>query len=627
MAREIDKIVQQLQHSIEEDTYSQIETDKIEIKSLADGNDWKELYKTVCAFLNTRGGIVIIGVKEQKNKKFVFRGYDPNTEPKLKLIPTLFKDDEGRPINLSDYIRVDLIEVVPFLGGQICLLFVEKLPDEYKYVFYEGEAFERQITGDKRIDSEKIEAQIQLKNELANARELQLVANSTIDDLDIDKLNDYILRLNKDVKVETLKPDIANAKSFLTRKKFIRENNPTLLGMLVCGKHLYDFVSGRCEVDCYSHSGGQIAEDKKILKDNIIGLMESSIAYVFNKTGTGISVDKGGSTLYEYPERIIRETVNNALAHRDYSIDKFIIITIVANKHIEIRNPGRFKREQILLLNDDINNKRIDVKRIIPIPKAQNPNLADVLKSYDRWEGRGLGMSSLTNFALNNRIDIPYYRIYANDDIGLFVQKGKVFDEEMEIWLNGFSKYILHKTSGRDLKDEEKTVLSYLYKSELLNRSELYTISLTPDNNHFEVIRDLEEMGLILRLSSSPELYPTYVVDRVLTKREFSTELRLIFGGAYDSLNNNLKSILESIYQHNEFSLATVISASLIGNYLYLRDNKNVIDIKAFDAFKRKVRSAINKLEKAGFITRKSEGKPNYEINTNYKRVNSIFDN
>ena len=64
---------------------------------------------------------------------------------------------------------------------------------------------------------------------------------------------------------------------------------------------------------------------------------------------------------------------------------KFINITIDPGRHIEIRNPGKFRNEQVLRIDAEI-----PIRRIIPIPKAQNPRLADVLKSFDRWEGKGL---------------------------------------------------------------------------------------------------------------------------------------------------------------------------------------------------------------------------------------------
>lgn len=620
--REIDRILQQIEKHIEEGTYELVESDKIELKDLSSGDDWKELYKSTCAFLNSRGGIIVIGIKEDtKQKQFRFTKFNPHNEDKVKQLSAQFTDDEYREVDLNEFIRPDLMELRSFLDGKVCLIFVEKLPDERKYVLYNREAYERQLTGDKRIPPDKINAQKELKVELQNARELQLIPNVTLDELDIDKLNEYILRLNKDVKVETLKPDISSALSFLSRKKFVRDNNPTLLGMLVCGKHIYDYVGGRCQVDCFFDTGIEVANDKKVYKDNIISLMESCIGFVFGKTGTGIKAEKGGSVLFEYPERVIRETVNNALAHRDYSNNRFANITIIPNKHVEIRNPGQFKQEQLLRFDEPI-----PVRRIIPIPKAQNPNLADVLKSFDRWEGKGWGMSTLTNFALDNSIDIPYYRLYTENDIGLFIQKGKVLDDEMIIWINSFSKYILQKTNGRELTDEQKTVLAYFYKSELLNKLERYTILLTPDNNHYEVIKDLEAYGIIAKLSLSPALYPVYIVDRILTKKEFSTEMRKVFGGAYDNLKSEYKAILEAIYQHNEFSMTVEVSANLISNYLYLRDKKAVIDIRDYDTFKRSVRYRINTLEKNGYIVRKELGKPNYLINNFFSRKPSLFD-
>ncbi len=624
MNREIDKIRQQLEQFIRDSIYQPIETDKLELKDLSSGPNWEELYKTVCAFLNTRGGIIIIGVKEIREKRmYRFTGFNLDNRDKIKELPKQFNDSERNPVDLTEYVRPDLLEIHPFLNGNICLVFVEKLPDEKKYIRLakNNKAYERQIDGDHEISDKKIQAQEELKRELQNARELQFVPTATLTDLDVDKLNEYIMKLNKDVKVETLKPDIERSLSFLTRKRFIRDGSPTLLGMLVCGRYVYDFLGGRCQLDCYVNTGREIADEKKVFKENIIQLMESGIAFVFSHTDTGISVEKGGSTIYEYPERVVRETVNNALTHRDYSSDKFTNITIVPNRYFEIRNPGKFRREQILKIDNDV-----QIRRIIPIPKAQNPNLADILKSFDRWEGKGWGMSSLINFSMDNALDVPYYRLYTENDIGLVIQKGKTLDEEMKSWLSGFSKYILQQTNGRELTTEQQTVLAYFYKSELLNLLERYTVLLTPDNNHFQVIRDLETYGLIKKHPESPVLYPVYFVDRILTKKDFVLELREIFGGDYDALRNETKTILDVIYLFNEYALETTISANLIGNYLYLKTHRVVSDIKDYDSFKRKTRTQINKLEKIGFIKKKEGKKYSYIINKEYNRKSSLFD-
>lgn len=619
----IDKILVKLKNCLEKNTYESIETDKIELKDLSKGNDWKELHKSVCAFLNTRGGTIIIGIHENSNKtKYKLSGFNTANEDKLKEMPNLFTDDSGMKIDLSEYVRTDLFEIRDFLNSQVCILYIEKLPEDKKYILFNGSAFERKLTGDHKISKAEIEKQKELRTEIELARELQPVKNASLETLNIDKLNDYIQRLNQGVKVETLKADIPSALSFLTRKKFVINNTPTLLGVLVCGENIYDIIGGRCQVDGFVESQVQIAGNKKVFKDNIIPLLENSIGFVITNISTGISSEKGGSTTFEYPERLIRETVNNALAHRDYGVDKFVNITIAPGRHIEIRNPGKFRQEQILRVNDDV-----PIRRIIPIPKPHNPRLADVLKSFDRWEGKGWGMSSLTNMALENKVDIPNYILYAEQDVGLFIPKGKVLDDEAELWLKSFSGFILRNTNGRELTEEQKTALAYFLKSERLNKIDRYTIALTPDNNHYAVINELKDWNLIIEHEHSPELYPTYIVNRTMVKNDFTNELRNIFGGAFDNLAIHYKDTLNAIYHFNEFGVNLKdINAAQIGDFLFFKENKRIDDVEQYNGFKRKIRNVIMKLTEKKYLIKIDGSRPSYSINKDFKRKPSLFD-
>lgn len=619
----IDKVLLNLKDCLETNSYISIETDKIELKDLSSGNDWKELYKTICAFLNTRGGTVIIGIHENSSKtEYKLTGFKTQNEEKLKELPHIFTDDNSVKIDLSEYVRPDLFEIKDFFNLQICILYIEKLPEDKKYVLFNGIAYERKLTGDHKIPKVDIEKQKELRTELEMARELQPVKKASLETLNVDKLNDYIQKLNQGVKVETLKADIPAAKSFLERKKFVINNAPTLLGVLVCGENIYDTIGGRAQVDGFVESPSQIAGNKKVYKDNIIPLLEDSIGFVISNISTGISTDKGGSTTFEYPERLIRETVNNALAHRDYSVDKFVNITIAPNKHIEIRNPGKFRKEQILRVNDDV-----PIRRIIPIPKPHNPRLADVLKSFDRWEGKGWGMSSLTNMALDNYVDLPYYILYAEQDVGLFIPKGSILDDGMELWLRSYAGFILKCTNGRVLSDEQKTALAYFLKSERLNKIDRYTIALTPDNNHYAVINDLKEWNLIIEHKHSPELYPTFIVNRTLVKNDFTNELRDIYGGAFDNLAIHYKDTLNAIYHFNEFAANLKdINAAQIGDFLFFKDYKTVNDVEKFNGFKRKIRGVIMKLTEKKYLIKKDGGRPSYSINKDFKRKPSLFD-
>lgn len=392
----------------------------------------------------------------------------------------------------------------------------------------------------------------------------------------------------------------------------------------MCGDYVEDYIQGKCEVDCYVEIKNKIAEDKQIFRENIIDLIQKSVNFVFRNTKVGIISEKGGTAIHEYPEDLVREIVNNALAHRDYKSIRFIIIEIRPNENLMIQNPGSFQEKQRLHLDTDQGK----IRRIIPIQYARNPKLTDLLKSFNRWEGKEKGLASLTDACLDNLIDLPYY-VLSEDEIKLYVPKGKVYDDKMETWLKCYSGY-LTKKYGKELNEEEKIILSYFYKSENLNRLDRYTILLTSDNNHKNIISNLEEKGLLMKNNESSQIYPIYLVDRILTKTDYSQELKDLFKTNYDLLPEKYKNVLNAIYQHNLFGNPNdIINANSIGNFIYFNDNKSIVDSGKFESFKRSNRLIFSRLQENKFINNKNQlgQKPNFEINFKGLNKNNLFVN
>ena len=396
----------------------------------------------------------------------------------------------------------------------------------------------------------------------------------------------------------------------------VRDKQPTLLGMLTCGKNPEDFLFNRCQVDCYiDHPSKElITRSRKLLMDTVINLMEEAERFVIQNIDTGISIEKSGSATYEYPLELIRESINNSLAHRDYSIDKFITIKIIPKRQIEIRNPGRFKQQ--LRVELDVRGKN-PVRRIIPgDSQANNPRLADILKVFNKWEGQGIGMATLTGACLHNEIDLPYYNFLSADELSLIIPSGKLVDKQMESLFETYSGYFKKRLNGDNLTVEQKRVLAYFYKSESANKFFRYTILLTKDNNHLDAIRSLIEAELIFPHPKSDNINPVYLVDRQLFQNNFYSELSDQFGERFTSLKSDSKEILNLIYETNNFSDDPYLSANQVGTILWIRQgNENVID--GFEDFKRKVRYIVSQLEKKKFIIRKS-GNPKYLINDSY---------
>ncbi len=300
----IDKTLEILESCIKNKTYNEVETEKIELKDLSSGDNWTELYISACSLLNSNGGNIIIGINE-KNKEYRLTVFNYNNESKLKEIGKQFTDKFGNKKDLSIYFPE--YEIRDFLDRKVAVIFVEKLPEDEKYVYFNKTAYKRKLTGDHKLSTNEIKLQEELKQELINTQELTIVPNTSIDLINIEKLNEYIVQLNIGKKVENLKADLNSAIPFLNRKGFVRDNVPTLLGMLVCGDYVEDYIQGKCEVDCYVEIKNKIAEDKQIYRENIIDLIQKSVNFVFRNTKVGIVSDKGGTALPEYPEDLVRE--------------------------------------------------------------------------------------------------------------------------------------------------------------------------------------------------------------------------------------------------------------------------------------------------------------------------------
>jgi len=615
-----DAILAKLADLIQQDGFAELETEAVEIKPVpATGADWKEVHKSVNAFLNSRGGILILGVREEGTgpaRRYVLDGWKDHAEPNLKEFPRLFTDRKGVKQDLGDCFPH--MEIRPLLNDRVAVVYVDELAADRKFVFLHGTAYRRLLTGDHKLTDREVEAQEEFKEEATHAKELQPVPDMSEVDLDLTKLNEFIFHLNQPKPLETLKPDLASARSFLERRSFLKDGAVTILGALVCGNHPGDRLGFRAHVHGYVDAPGQIAQDKQDFVDNVLPLMELSLGYLMRNIQIGISAEQGGKALPQYPEELLRETVNNALAHRDYSVNKQVILSIKPGVHVSIRNPGAFRRTLIIEDSD----AEIPVRRLLPEAKPRNPKLADVLRVFRKWEGKGYGMSTLVNLCLDNRIDLPYYRIYT-EEVCLFLNSGKLVGERMERLFSSFDEHVAERLDGGCLSDEQKRVLAYLIKSEWANEQLGYTILLTPDNNHFEALRGLEKAGLIAKHPLSTAAYPIYIADRVLVQRSYRRELRNMFGTGLDALDDTAKDVLGVLFRHSRYAREKAVSAKQASFALWYDRGGAAGDIKQFDTFYRKIRYLFNKLEKGGFIV-KVENTKGYVLSENRQQSHLI---
>lgn len=594
------------------------ENSQIELKSLSNTGEWKSFHETVCAYLNTDGGYIVCGIKEKNDKSgYKFTPFDRNNESKLiELHNSVFQDDLDLFPNLTDNISFEYID---FMEGSVAVVKVLPLRSDLKYLRYKGKYYERKLTADVEIAVPRVNQQKEYKAELEYAKEITIVQDATLKDLSLDKINGYIGLINSGKRNETLKANLKQAKSFLERKHFLKDDTVTTLGMLVCGTDPFHFLEYRCEVDCYYDRSNDVSSDKQYFKDDVLTLMDEAFRFVWGHIKIGRSFEGGGKSIPEYSEELVREIVNNALAHRDYAINKFITINIEPSQYIEIKNPGSFK-ERIKITDTRTD---IPVRRLIPgIPESKNPKLADVLKAFEKIESQGRGMSALVNAALDNKIDMPYYDLKDSQHVSLVVQSGKLVDVGIEYWLKSFNNYI-YRHLRVALTDEHIQVLAYFRKSEILNKQRKYTILLSESNNHFNVILQLSEAGLIVEHeTASTDDNPVYILNRELMKENFIDELIGKYGKQLLTWPETTKTVLNIIYRYTVYNETAIRPVELTPE-VYLTEYGKYIEPKKYESLGRKVRKIMNDLRDNNILINHGKG---FLLNMDYHPENTLFE-
>lgn len=590
----LSQILARLEHCVQHGTYESLETDWLEIKPVpSSGGAWNSIRETVGAYLNTRGGIVVLGVRDEQGppRRFAFTGYTEDNSGNLSDMRKAFQDVRNNPLEVADSL---LIEVRPFSAGQIAVLRVSALPEDRKYCFHRGEARERVADRDEKIPSHRVQEQEERKREMETYRELRPVDGAGVDDLSLQRINELVLLINQGQTrpIETIKSTLADATAFLVNKRFLlKDGKVTTLGMLVCGTHPEDHLLFRSHLDAFVDVPNAIAQDKKTFRDNILQLMEVGHGWTLRNIMTGVSPEAGGTLVAEYPDKLIRESINNALAHRDYSINRPVQLTIKPRQSLSIRNPGHLPSELVLERPADA----IPVRRIFANPRARNPRLADILKLHNKWEGKGIGMSDLVNCALANQIDLPYYLFHSADELSLTIPAGRVLDDATALWFELLDGLIAQRTGNRPLTEEQRIVLAYLLKSERANRDGRYTLALTPSNNHFRAIGDLKACGLIELHAATEQYREVYVVCRELANDDNQAELHTLFGNEFAELDALGQQTLNMISLAEKHSRDGGLNAKQVSRLLETRLTEELRK-RGKDEFYRAIRYRIEKM-------------------------------
>ncbi len=146
-------ILEQVAYSIANNEYIWTDHEKVAIISgLTSAGEWDELLAAVSAFLNTKGGAVIIGIEDNEDAgQYIFHGVEEDIEGRLPIVSERLADitdATGAPFDVSPYVAFNPHK---FMAGNVLSVLVSPLPEAMRYAWYKNAAYERTVTGNHRL--------------------------------------------------------------------------------------------------------------------------------------------------------------------------------------------------------------------------------------------------------------------------------------------------------------------------------------------------------------------------------------------------------------------------------------------------------------------------------------------
>ncbi len=303
--------------------YEKVENSNIEFKEKVEYNKPKSWLKSVSAFANSNGGILLFGIK------------DVDREPVG--LEDIIKDSEKVSELINDKITpLPRYELKTFKENNKDFLEVKVGDGPRTPYYYHGdgrkEAFIR--AGNQSIIAPKhILDGLILKGQ-----------NTTFDELpsqhDISDVSFTLL--NATLKKETTK-ELNKDKDYISLELMTKSKKVTNAGLLLSDQGL--LIQSR--IFCTRWKGlvkgaveGDAIDDKEYT-GSIISLLENAEIFIKNHSRTSWEI-KGMKRIEieDYPVRAIREAIVNAIIHRDYQMVGSEIHIDIYDNRLEITSPG-----------------------------------------------------------------------------------------------------------------------------------------------------------------------------------------------------------------------------------------------------------------------------------------------
>lgn len=322
---------------------------KLALGANGNGELPKDFWESYSAMANTQGGYILLGVREEKDRRLVAVGI-PKPESVLKALWDGLNNSQKSSINLLSNNDVQIREVE---GRKIIQIRVPEASRSQQPVYINGNpmigTFRRNYEGDYRCPKETVRRMV--AEQVEDARDARLLKGYDFNDLDLDSIKAYRNQF------QSRQPD--HPFHGCEMQEFLRNigawgmdreagtSAPTLAGILMFGKLRSILDAAPNYIVDYQERPQAKTEarwiDRLTTDGSWSGNLYDFYRQVIRKLYADLKVPfqlKGAERIEDTPVHIaLREALVNALIHADYS-GRASVLVVKRPDMFGFRNPG-----------------------------------------------------------------------------------------------------------------------------------------------------------------------------------------------------------------------------------------------------------------------------------------------
>lgn len=366
------------------------ECQRLEFKTST--SELKSAMTTACAFLNEKGGVIVLGAKN--NGELIGQNVTDRTKQELA--------NEIRKIEPKASIEIYYLTVATNL--QVIVLDVHA--GKHAPYVYDGRPYERITSSTSRMTQHHYEQLIINRGQQNHAWDKDSVSNYDIDDLDHEEIREMIqdgIDQNR-ISAQVLTYSIER---ILRKLNLIHNKQLTNAAMVLFAKDVTDDFS-QCTIKLARFRGrdkfGDFIDNQRV-EGNAFEIIRAADAFSARHLPIASHFEPGQIKRVDQPAvptQALREALINAICHRDYSIYASTLSLAIYDDRLELWNAGKLS-----------SNLRLEDLRISHDSYPRNKKIAAIFYQRGWIEMWGTGTTRMIDFCKNNKTPEPEFHEYS----------------------------------------------------------------------------------------------------------------------------------------------------------------------------------------------------------------------